>query len=418
MDNLQNLLKEINIVREKWQQKKEAEERFNVFTTLVKRDSEEELHSRFISSLLDPKGPHKMGTFPLKLFLDAIGSNLSFDKGVEVIPNNRTWSEHKKIDILIRDPQTRSAIIIENKINAGDSNHSDRGQLEGYYQTILSERYCKERIEVYYLTLDRHEPSEESIGTNNKTPEIKDKVCCIDYPREIKRWLENLVKETYAQPYLREAINQYIKLINNMTGDINIEERKELATLVGKNEENLQSTKMLITNYKHICWHTIDDFKNEMSEALCNKNINVTKRFINIDDIVHGGLKKRKSAEFRYCIKEKDLTWTLQTSCDDFNGFFLGVKKSTNNKIDDKLKQVLEEYAKDKIKGNDWYFWVYLKDRTPSQSCLYFWDFTKPNTNTFDIISSDKRKIIIEEMVTAIKEQIADFANSMVRGVI
>ena len=48
--------------------------------------------------------------------------------------------------------------------------------------------------------------------------------------------------ESYDKPILRESINQYIKLVQEMTNnDMQIEERKTLTELIGKNEDNLKS---------------------------------------------------------------------------------------------------------------------------------------------------------------------------------
>ena len=229
MTNLQYFLKELNLLREKYLIANEKREQFNIFTTLLDPyNTEVELHSRFMSSLLDPKGNHRMGTTSIEILLEELGSEMPITPNIEVIPNNEKWTEHKENDILIIDRVAKNALIIENKINARDSNHDDRGQLEGYYQQLISEGIPADNIEVYYLTLDRHEPSAESLNTNGETPELAEKVQCIDYGTEITNWLKSLVKEAYNAPFLRESINQYINLINNMTGNIEIEERLEL----------------------------------------------------------------------------------------------------------------------------------------------------------------------------------------------
>jgi len=52
-----------------------------------------------------------------------------------------------------------SAVLIENKIDAPDSNHPEspepHGQSEGYYQNLLKDKFDREKTEVYYLTPDR-----------------------------------------------------------------------------------------------------------------------------------------------------------------------------------------------------------------------------------------------------------------------
>lgn len=79
---------------------------------------------------------------------------------ISITPNFLNPSEFKDIDIFIRKGN-EFAVIIENKIDALDSNHEEEGQLEKYYRESLEEGYSKDNINIYYLTLDQHEPSEE-----------------------------------------------------------------------------------------------------------------------------------------------------------------------------------------------------------------------------------------------------------------
>mgnify|MGYP001082470051 CR=1 FL=1 len=66
--SLEYLLREINIVRKKYEEREANEDNFNLFTILRKKTDECYLHSRFISSLLDSRGPHKLSsTFFSKL---------------------------------------------------------------------------------------------------------------------------------------------------------------------------------------------------------------------------------------------------------------------------------------------------------------------------------------------------------------
>lgn len=410
MKNLPYFLKELNLLREKYLIANERGEQFNIFTTLLDPyNSERGLHSRFMSSLLDPKGNHHLGTTPIELLFGELGSKMPITPHIEVIPNNETWAEHANIDLLIIDRVARNALIIENKINARDSNHSDRGQLEGYYQQILSEGIPADNIEIYYLTLDRHEPSPESLNTNGQTPELESKVQCIDYGTEIKNWLSALVKEAFCAPFLRESVNQYINLINNMTGNIEIEERLELMRLVGKNRDNLVSAKLLMANFKHICWHTIDSFNRELQKSLSNKKIEILEApdTDTIDRIVHGGPKQRNVC-FYYLFKGKEgLTWTMQADPNDANGFYVGLDKQTNKQLSKGQKENIKDYvAKNNLDNNkEWYYWKYLAQHAVVPA-LNLWDFLQPNSGTFDLISESSRKSIIESYVKSIKQEI------------
>ena len=104
---------------------------------------------------------------------------------VTVLPNENNKTEYEEIDILIVNRTKRQAIIIENKIDANDSNHLGyregyKGQLELYYNTIKTGednnrkpclKYKSDHIYVYYLSM-RELPKDfsESVGMLNYEP--------------------------------------------------------------------------------------------------------------------------------------------------------------------------------------------------------------------------------------------------------
>ncbi len=111
---------------------------FNLFSCLLKEKDEVRLHSRFLSSSLDPKGKHNMGKLPLQLFLKAINSKMKVEKDVEVYPSSSCWTEYKHIDIFIIDRKQQKALILENKIGAKDGEK----QLDGYFNHCILFNRC------------------------------------------------------------------------------------------------------------------------------------------------------------------------------------------------------------------------------------------------------------------------------------
>jgi len=75
------------------------------------------------------------------------------DAEISITPNFLNPSEFKDIDIFIRKGN-EFAVIIENKIDALDSNHEEEGQLEKYYREAIEEGYSKDNINIYYLTIN------------------------------------------------------------------------------------------------------------------------------------------------------------------------------------------------------------------------------------------------------------------------
>lgn len=195
----------------------------------------------------------------------------------QILPNEIDKREYENIDILVHNKS--QAIIVENKIDAGDSNHRDardgyKGQLERYYNTIKtgenkdfkSLRIKRNSVFVYYLSKG-NPPSEESLGQlltdKNKRPDWKG---VLSYGDDIRGWLIKCIEESIDKPSLKEFIQQYLNLINKMThNDIFEEEKNELKDLLSK---NLESTKYLMDYFKHVKWYTVNAFWIELKKEL------------------------------------------------------------------------------------------------------------------------------------------------------
>ncbi|AEA43008.1 PD-(D/E)XK nuclease family protein [Fluviicola taffensis] len=263
-----NFLNKLSVIDYKYRLLEKDKEEFNIFSALHKENDEVRLHSRFLSVLLSPESKHNKKDMFLKLFLKTLSIDNFETENIKVYPTEFNKSEFNEIDILIINRISKQAIIIENKIGAGDSNHEDRGQLEGYYELIHElESIPKERIYVYYLTVDGHLPTSESLGKYDSLENMNGKT--IDYEHEIQNWLTLCLHECITQPFLRESIIQYINLIKQMTNDnTNIQERIEIRNLISSSDETMSSTRLLIENFKHIKWHTTSDFWNELCSEL------------------------------------------------------------------------------------------------------------------------------------------------------
>ncbi|MDD3387241.1 MAG: PD-(D/E)XK nuclease family protein [Prevotella sp.] len=405
MNNVDFLLKQVNFLRLKLLERQDNEEAFNLFSILLNERNEVNLHSRFISVLLDPKAPHKMGSTFLSLFLRKLESNMQVDDNeVLISPNFHNPSEFKDIDIFIRKGND-SAVIIENKIDASDSNHEGEGQLEKYYREAIEEGYSKDNIDIYYLTLDQHEPSEESVSTSGKYPELAEKVQCISYGSEIIEWLNECAKESYAKPILRESINQYINLLQKMTNnESSVSERIELMNIVGKNTDNLESAMFLIKNFKHIQWHTIFDFWKELSDALGLAGYKLTESIDKemIDNAVHGGPRKRQ-IDFNLMFTSKSGI-PLGINCDYADYICYGVSDTSGKYTKDIKRKVKALEAMEEPDGSNesWLYWNYFEPESGGDLEFCFSNFE--GTPTYKLISPQSRKEYIERMVSIVNE--------------
>lgn len=345
---MEDLQQELERIQQQYKQNLEGE-KFNIFRALCKESDEVRLHSRFIASLLDPSSdnPSRLEDLPLRLFLRQIGSNFHVGPKTKVTPSWYNWTEDNEIDILIEDKEQDAAIIIENKIFATDSNHTDRGQLEGYHRYITGKSdkdrdkiYEENQVEVYYLTLDGHKPSEESLGTQEPNYlHISDKhgprsVKLIQYRQEICGWLDNLLEEV-SDSRVKSAIEQYRELVSKLAGDIEL--HRELACLVGKYPEEARKMiqcedNLLTLKKKDIFWHGIDNFLNELSSALTTVGYTIEDRQTPLYEAVTNFIFGHKKSDDIYLrIPDKHgCVWTIQSNSNDKGKFFIGVDKMTN----------------------------------------------------------------------------------------
>jgi len=169
---------------------------FSLFSVLRSSSDEVRLHSRFLAFLLDPKATHNQGTALLSLLLKRLDIQ-DFDLETAMVE-----VEYQNIDILVRN-HSRQAVIIENKIYAGDQDE----QLWRYHQRMQTEGYRE--IWTTYLTLDGAEPSEQS---RKSLP-----VMLLSYETEIIAWLKDCIPLVAREPGVRESVFQYIELLQKLT---------------------------------------------------------------------------------------------------------------------------------------------------------------------------------------------------------
>lgn len=416
MENLKYLLKEINILNQRIKDRDEHTDTFNLFDLMCYRYDEVYLHSRFLSILLDPAGSHKMKDLFVRLLVDKLNIPFEYNlSSLEVYPNESDQHEYKEIDILLIDRQRKSALIIENKIGARDSNHAEEGQLERYYRVITQdEGIPEESTSVIYLSIDRDAPSDESVSTSGLFPSLKDKVISIHYGVEILDWLRICVKESYNKPILRESITQYIRLVEDMTNNNTTEEdMKALMQLVGKNDDNLMSAKRLIDNSKHMHWWAIFEFWKLLSEKFIELGFTIRQRIENelIDDLVHGSATRRNKVNFNLELTNPDdINFTINANHDDY--VCIGVS-------DADVKSGLKTKAEAFFKANEvvlnlencenWPFYKYVDFK--NSDGLYLEDLG--DELTFSLISEKCREEIVKVIVKQTQELLEHYRQSL-----
>ena len=202
------------------EERKSLGKSFNVFQVLGLSRSEVRLHSAFIAELLKPDGSHGLGAAPLKSFLSIVVPDLPFPFDAEranvkvehfigsISPDGESGGQ---IDILVQSGNC--AIIIENKIDAGDQFK----QLVRYDE--YGRRYKGGHV-LLYLTLFGHAASEYSTQSDKRELEDGSDYQRVSYRDEILLWLSACLDIASDKAPVRETILQYQNLIKQLTNDM------------------------------------------------------------------------------------------------------------------------------------------------------------------------------------------------------
>ena len=226
--NIDKLLIDVKLISEKYDEEaSKTGERFNIFSILRLHDSEVRLHSNLISELLNPKGSHGQKDSFLKLFINILiekvltsENKISIEKNdfdtESAISNVEVHSgfiiddylEGGRLDILIKD-KNKNAIIIENKIWAGDQ----KNQLLRYH------KYGQKNLKNFYLiylTIDGNTPSNFTTGGVLDDSQY----LCLSYKSDIILWLETCLKEEKINHNMDKEIVE--RLAKNITSSFHI----------------------------------------------------------------------------------------------------------------------------------------------------------------------------------------------------
>lgn len=239
---------------------------YNVFDVL---ETKEVKHSKFIASLLDPKGLHYQGDLFLREFVNACGIS---DFGLDT-SNAQVYREYENIDIYITDGNKH--IIIENKLWTGDHDK----QIARYIQAIVDEQdeqdeqdEIYERILVLYLT-----PFDDEIKSLGGIDEVgKDYLKLgqnqvafrhVSYKNEILNWLNVIKAEIINLTDLNVLISQYEKAVKNLT---NQGEKMENDKVKEQIKQNYELCALIDDNFESVGIELINNFFEEVYRGLNN----------------------------------------------------------------------------------------------------------------------------------------------------
>ena len=208
---MQSLLDQAKTILELRKQKKERPgEQFNVFTVLNMETDEVNTHSRLLYEFLRPDGSHGMGDQFLRIFFKVVLKKDYPQDGSVQVSREKIASvggeDLGRIDLLLEG--SHFCYPIEVKIYAVDQ---DR-QVERYMKYARSQK-PDGAATVFYLTLDGHSPSNESMGDCTQ-----DSIVYLSFESEILEWLKQCGEIAWQAPSISAIIQQYISLLEKLTG--------------------------------------------------------------------------------------------------------------------------------------------------------------------------------------------------------
>ena len=257
---LDSFFYEIQKISERYEEEmKSSGEGFNVFQILGLSYNEVRTHTAFLADLLNPHGSHGMGDTFLELFLAELEQKndplrlkkfyqkgkMSVDKEKYIGSIDRDCTEGGSVDLLIKN-KNNQAIIVENKINAGDQ----LNQIFRYFN--FGKTFDK--FEVYYLTLDGKDASNFSTGSILKNGDYKK----ISYCDDILSWLSKCEKASEGHRYVPATIGQYIQLIKFLTGQTKYKTmQKEIQDIIKRDVKSFILAEKISKEYNKILYEII-----------------------------------------------------------------------------------------------------------------------------------------------------------------
>ncbi|MGE4455993.1 MAG: PD-(D/E)XK nuclease family protein [Arcobacteraceae bacterium] len=363
-----NLINESKkIIDEVESKEKETGENFNIFQTLNLATDEVRISS-LIAEFLNPLGTHKQGYKYLDIFLEILyeknpnfvnerftKEDISKDARVSTEQFHIVKNIGSRIDIIIEND--KYAIVIENKIEAGDQDN----QLWRYYQSKKDKK-----VMLVYLTKNGDNPNKKSNTLKSKDNDIsleESQITCLSYHFDILKWLSNcndknnpknigIIMEHLARN-IRKITNQVDKNMENslvklLLKDDNFKIANEISKVVPivkaektydffmtiKNELDKNKLGFQCVSYKlekepnENEWDWIKNDKSKLLELIQSKNIQSSQ-------------KKQGIVRLFYQDTIGNIIYVADGFFNKYKGIWIGVKSNNQEKANIKKEFTL-----------------------------------------------------------------------------
>lgn len=406
MTNIEILLQQVaNILDMRNKVANARSDNFNIFTVLDMETKEVNTHCRLIYELLSPDGQHGMG----RAFLDEFFDKVLHKPAPEFVMIKREYpinaledDEYGRIDLLLEGKDF--CYPIEVKIYAGDQSK----QIERYNNFALKEK----NNQVYYLTLDGHGPSTDSLGNLEENA-----VECLSFATDIRGWLIRCGEIAWRSPAVSEIIRQYISLIDKLTGNVQEDEYMSMIkNMVGVSKENYQSAIAIEHALKlvrtEMMQRVFGEIENHIGDRLSlfrpqRNYVDLSKKYYESNRRVWPGLSYLLNTCGDYNIA---LRFEVETN------FYYGVLffKNDWDQVPKEADKILNAFSNEdwrkavkSYKRNDW--WLWYKYLPSKEKCI---NFRNGNENYSDLYDSEGYSKIMQEVFMEIDTQLESISNT------
>lgn len=395
----------LDLIKRKYDILHSFEDEFNIFSILRNERDEVNLHSKFIGELLKNRS---FGDIFLNLFLEAIEIKIDGEINKNIYLEYGA-NDSGRIDILLKinSKSFKRAVIIENKIDAGDQWQ----QLQRYVEAMKKEGYSKDEISIAYLTLDGDMPSDYSLGCIQDEEVIK-----LSYKEHIISWIEKCIKEVAVVPSLRETLIQYKKLLEKLTGKGEKKMIDELKEMILSKEKYLSAAYLipdiLLEIKRDLQYKFWKNLKLEM-EKLNLEEVKFEDEFntkFDVDKVkkFYTNSTNKRFYGLMYEVEELENGNKLYLRIEIESNIYWGLRvidkdgNSNKNLNEEYLKKSLKDFG---FKVTDWWLgWRYCYlDETSLETI----DFNKFDAKLAGILrDEDKLKKLVESIVVSIKKDL------------
>lgn len=394
------------VVKNRAENYKQGKE-FNVF--YVQGIASDEVRvCRFIRELIDPKGSHGQGPVFLRGFIKNVlkldeSSFTDEDYSEAHVSREELIDESRRIDLVVRIKDR--LFPIEVKVYAKDQ---DRQCLDYYNYAVNMDPDTK----IYYLTLDGHEPSDESRQTL-----LESQYECISFSDEILKWLDECIgADEILQIYsIKEVLIQFRSIIRDLTGMQKGKLRMEIKNLIESSYNNVTAAFQVA--------NTLPDVKTDkMNEVFeCIKKHMAERGYKEPLDSYENGTndyyrvkKNRPCPGLSYAIPIREISlqekFKLRFEIDGRLYFGIcpekrGVKTEESEKyIKDNLRPENVTYGSE---SPEWYWWAYLH----KESAANYYDCNEDYLKLYDEASFQQYMKEAYEMIDSVIDQIMGDSN-------